>query len=47
MKKSLVHRFIPNSAPGVREEMLKVTGYNNVDEIYEEIPPALRFKGDL
>jgi glycine dehydrogenase subunit 1 len=47
MKKPFVHRFIPNSAPGVREEMLQVTGYNNVDEIYEEIPEALRFKGEL
>jgi len=47
MKRPFVHRFIPNSAPGVREEMLKVTGYNTVDEIYEEIPEALRFKGEL
>jgi len=47
MKKNFVHRFIPNSAPGVREEMLKVTGYKTVDEIYEEIPEALRFKGEL
>ncbi|MCJ7625212.1 MAG: hypothetical protein MUO76_17075, partial [Anaerolineaceae bacterium] len=47
MKKPFVHRFIPNSAPGVREEMLKVTGYNNVDEIFEEIPEELRFKGEL
>jgi glycine dehydrogenase subunit 1 len=47
MKKILVHRFIPNSAPGVREEMLKITGYKTVDEIYEEIPEALRFKGEL
>jgi glycine dehydrogenase subunit 1 len=47
MKKTFVHRFIPNSAPGVREEMLKVTGYKNVDEIYEEIPEKLRFKGKL
>jgi len=47
MKKPFVHRFIPNSAPGVREEMLKVTGYNTVEEIYEEIPEALRFKGEL
>lgn len=47
MKKPFVHRFIPNSAPGIREEMLKVTGYETVDEIYEEIPEKLRFKGDL
>ncbi len=47
MKKTFVHRYIPNSAPGVREEMLKVTGYKTVDEIYEEIPEDLRFKGEL
>jgi len=47
MKKPFVHRFIPNSAPGIREEMLRVAGYNNVDDIYEEIPEALRFKGEL
>lgn len=47
MKESLVHRFIPNSAPGVREEMLKIAGYKDVEEIYKEIPEALRFKGNL
>jgi glycine dehydrogenase subunit 1 len=47
MNKPFVHRFIPNSAPGIREEMLKETGYETVDEIYEEIPERLRFKGDL
>jgi len=47
MTKPFVHRFIPNSAPGIREEMLKEIGYESVDEIYEEIPEKLRFKGDL
>lgn len=47
MKNNVVHRFIPNSAPGVREEMLKTIGYSNVDEIYKEIPEELRFKGEL
>lgn len=47
MKKSFVHRFIPNSAPGIREEMLKVIGCSSVDEIYKEIPESLRFKGEL
>lgn len=46
-EKHFVHRYIPNSAPGVREEMLRGAGYNNVDEIYEEIPEALRFQGKL
>jgi glycine dehydrogenase subunit 1 len=43
----LVHRFIPNSAPGVREAMLAEIGVNSVDDIYEEIPEELRFKGVL
>jgi glycine dehydrogenase subunit 1 len=47
MSEHISHRFIPNSAPGIREEMLKVIGFDNVDEIYEEIPEDLRFKGDL
>ncbi|MFC2028816.1 aminomethyl-transferring glycine dehydrogenase subunit GcvPA [Chloroflexota bacterium] len=47
MKKQFVHRFIPNSAPGVRDEMLKATGYKSVEEIFEEIPEELRFNGDL
>ncbi len=47
MKEPLVHRFIPNSAPGIREEMLKVTDYKDVEEIYDEIPKALRFTGKL
>lgn len=47
MTSSLVHRFIPNSAPGVREEMLAEIGIESVDEIYEEIPEAVRFTGSL
>lgn len=42
-----VHRYIPNSAPGIREEMLRISGFNNVDEIFEEIPKKLRFSGKL
>ena len=41
------HRFIPNSSPGVREEMLAEIGVSSVEEIYEEIPAELRFKGEL
>ncbi len=43
----LVHRFIPNSAPGVRQSMLAEIGVGSVDEIYEEIPPEVRFSGTL
>ena len=47
MSKPFVHRFIPNSAPGIREEMLKEIGIADVEQIYEEIPEEIRFKGDL
>ena len=47
MTETFTHRFIPNSSPGVREEMLAEIGVASVDEIYEEIPADLRFKGEL
>jgi glycine dehydrogenase subunit 1 len=47
MTEHMVHRFIPNSSPGVREAMLAEIGVGSVDEIYEEIPAELRFLGKL
>ena len=47
MTEHMVHRFIPNSSPGVREAMLAEIGVGSVDEIYEEIPAELRFAGKL
>ena len=47
MSKPFVHRYIPNTAPGVREQMLKEIGVKDVEEIYEEIPEELRFKGKI
>jgi glycine dehydrogenase subunit 1 len=47
MTTTFTHRFIPNSSPGVREEMLAEIGVSSVEEIYEEIPAELRFKGEL
>jgi glycine dehydrogenase subunit 1 len=46
-KKPFSHRYIPNSAPGIKEKMLKEAGFSSVDEIYAEIPEQLRFKGKL
>ena len=45
MTETFTHRFIPNSSPGVREKMLAEIGVTSVEEIYEEIPPELRFNG--
>ena len=47
MDKPFVHRYIPNTTPGVREAILKEIGVDSVDQIYEEIPEPLRFKGKL
>ncbi len=47
MTTTFTHRFMPNSSPGVREEMLAEIGVGSVEEIYEEIPAELRFKGEL
>jgi glycine dehydrogenase subunit 1 len=47
MNPHFYHRYIPNSAPGVREAMLREIGVNSVDELYEEIPESLRFKDTL
>lgn len=47
MSRRFVHRFIPNSAPGVREAMLKEIGLTSVDQIYEEIPREFTLKREL
>lgn len=47
MGETFVHGYIPNTAPGVKERMLKAAGYSSVDQIYEEIPEPLRFNGQL
>ena len=39
-------RYLPNS-PADREAMLKATGHKHIDELFEQIPAALRFKGNL
>jgi glycine dehydrogenase subunit 1 len=42
-----VHPYIPNSAPAVKEEMLREVGAKSVDEFYADIPGNLRLKGKL
>lgn len=46
-EKPCVHPYIPNSAPEIKEHMLKEIGIKDVEEIYQEIPEALRLKGKL
>ncbi len=49
MKKEhmIVYPYIPNSAPAVRDEMLKATGAASVEDFYAEIPENLRLKRPL
>ncbi|MBN2050165.1 MAG: aminomethyl-transferring glycine dehydrogenase subunit GcvPA [Spirochaetales bacterium] len=37
------HPYIPNEAPGIREEMLKAVGLKSVYDVYAEIPERLRY----
>jgi glycine dehydrogenase subunit 1 len=37
-----VHPYIPNSAPGVRGEMMRELGITSVDELLQDIPAHLR-----
>ena len=38
--------FLPNTDKD-REEMLKTIGVESIDDLFSDIPPHLRFKGDL
>lgn len=46
-KDGVVHPYIPNSAPKIREEMLRKIGVENAEALYSDIPEFLRFKGML
>jgi glycine dehydrogenase subunit 1 len=43
----LVHPYIPNSVPVVKQEMLNAVGATSEEEFYEEVPEALRLKRPL
>jgi glycine cleavage system P protein (glycine dehydrogenase) subunit 1 len=42
-----VHPYIPNSVPGIQEEMLKVIQADSVEALYSSIPEELRFRKRL
>jgi len=46
-ERPFIHPYIPNSAPGVKDEMLKFIGVDDVETLYQEIPDRLRFKQKL
>ena len=45
--RKIVHPYIPNSEPRVKSQMLRTIGASSVDDLYEDIPDELRFKGKL
>ena len=46
-EKPIVHPYIPNSEPAVKEEMLRAVGASSVDEFFADIPENLRLRGGL
>lgn len=46
-KGKFVHPYIPNSVAGIQEEMLKEIGVKDIEDLYQDIPENLRFKGKM
>ena len=40
------HPYIPNSVPEIQEEMLAEIGAASIEELYQDIPEQLRFRGN-
>lgn len=45
--KEFVHPYIPNSVSEVKAQMMAEIGIKDIEELYEDIPAALRFKGKM
>jgi len=43
----VVHPYIPNSAPEVKEQMLQEVGARSVEDFYEDVPENLRLREPL
>ena len=43
----VVHPYIPNSVPEVKEQMLRDVGAESVDDFYEDVPESLRLRGPM
>jgi len=46
-KQDFVHPYIPNSAPANKEIMMQELGIKDINELYEDIPERLRFRGKM
>jgi hypothetical protein len=42
-----VYPYIPNSVPETKAKMMEEIGIKDIEELYEDIPEHLRFKGKL
>lgn len=47
MVEKIVYPYIPNSVPEIKERMLREIGISSVEDIFNEIPDKLRFKGKM
>jgi len=46
-KTNFVHPYIPNSAPANKEKMMQELGIKDINELYDDIPERLRFRGEM
>lgn len=46
-KEKMTHPYIPNSVPEVKAKMLDEIGVKDIEELYEDIPESLKFKGKM
>jgi len=46
-KKQIIYPYIPNSVPEIKQQMLEEIGAQRVEELFEEIPERLRFRGRM
>src|SRR4030042_4183741 len=44
---NMVHPYLPNSVPEVKERMMKEMGISSIAELYSDIPEDLVYKGKL
>ncbi|MCS7385705.1 MAG: aminomethyl-transferring glycine dehydrogenase subunit GcvPA [archaeon GB-1867-005] len=47
MSRGFTHPYLPNSAPKVKEEMLREIGVSDVDGLYADVPESIRLNRDL
>jgi glycine dehydrogenase subunit 1 len=46
-QKKIVHPYIPNSVPAVKEAMLQAAGAGSIEDFYADIPDSIRLKRRL